>query len=149
MIIIYNLALILFLQPQTNKEYITKYYPIAKICEYIYGVPVSIQIAQAIMESGGGRSYIAKNSNNHFGIKYFQKSDLYTEFKDRSGTGWRSYSNSYIGYIDHAIFVNKHYKSVCFKNYTAWSGLKGYGRANYWSEIVNIVENMKLYTLDK
>ena len=54
MTIIYNLALILFLNPTSQQEYITKYYPVAKVCEFIYGVPTSIQLAQALAESGGG-----------------------------------------------------------------------------------------------
>jgi hypothetical protein len=65
--IIYKIALILFLEPQSQNEYIIKYYPVAKVCEYLYGVPTSIQLAQALAESGGGVSYIGKYSNNHFG----------------------------------------------------------------------------------
>ncbi|HET6212099.1 MAG TPA: sporangiospore maturation cell wall hydrolase GsmA [Micromonosporaceae bacterium] len=36
-----------------------------------YGVPASVTMAQAILESGWGRSGLASNDNNYFGIKCF------------------------------------------------------------------------------
>ena len=34
-----------------------------------YDIPASITLAQAILESNSGNSYLTRNSNNHFGIK--------------------------------------------------------------------------------
>ncbi|MCB0515927.1 MAG: glucosaminidase domain-containing protein, partial [Bacteroidetes bacterium] len=34
-----------------------------------YGIPASIKLAQAILETGAGKSYLAVSGNNHFGIK--------------------------------------------------------------------------------
>jgi flagellum-specific peptidoglycan hydrolase FlgJ len=44
------------------------------------GVPASITIAQAILESGWGRSGLAIKGNNYFGIKDTDKYDGYVEF---------------------------------------------------------------------
>ena len=104
MTIIYKIALILFLEPQSQNEYIIKYYPVAKVCEYLYGVPTSIQLAQALAESGGGVSYIGKHSNNHFGIKYYPEAFRGDCFTDRAGGEWRKYSTVIQGYFDHAFF---------------------------------------------
>ena len=37
------------------------------------GVPASITLAQGMLESGYGNSELAKNENNHFGIKCKRK----------------------------------------------------------------------------
>ncbi len=45
-----------------------------------YGVPASITIAQAILESGWGESALAVKANNYFGIKAALTSEPYVEF---------------------------------------------------------------------
>ena len=34
-----------------------------------YGIPASVILAQGILESANGQSQLARNENNHFGIK--------------------------------------------------------------------------------
>ena len=148
MTLLYKLALILFLEPTNNQEYIIKYYPIAYLCDWKYGVPTSVQLAQAIQESGGGRSNIAKNSNNHFGIKYYKNAYKGKYYTDRRGIKWRAYDSVIESYIDHAKFLNQHYNKVCFKDYTHWAKLKGYGEHNYWNIISQIIKQSKLYNYD-
>lgn len=146
--LLYKLALILFLEPTNNQEYIIKYYPIAYLCELKYGVPASIQLAQAIQESGAGRSNIAKNSNNHFGIKYYKRAYNGKYYSDRSGIKWRAYDSVIESYIDHAKFLNQHYNKACFKPAEYWSKLNGYGEHNYWQTIYKIVKLQKLTNYD-
>lgn len=43
--------------------------PAAQYTHKTYGVPASITIAQAILESGWGRSSLARECNNFFGVK--------------------------------------------------------------------------------
>lgn len=141
--LLYKIALVLFLTPQSQKDYTIKYYPIAKICEYIYGVPAEIQLAQALVESGGGRSYISMHSNNHFGIRYFPEAFRGECFTDRAGVEWRKYSTVIEGYIDHAKFLYYHYKSVCHKPYQEWARLRGYGEScKYWQHIVKVAKDI-------
>jgi flagellum-specific peptidoglycan hydrolase FlgJ len=51
------------------EDYILKYSTIAKAEMKRVGIPASITIAQGILESNFGNSELAKNANNHFGIK--------------------------------------------------------------------------------
>ena len=55
--------------PSTQQYYIDKYSDIAVREMNRSGIPASITLAQAVLESGNGNSTLARNSNNHFGIK--------------------------------------------------------------------------------
>ncbi|RMF00260.1 MAG: hypothetical protein D6772_06575 [Bacteroidetes bacterium] len=50
-------------------SYIERYMDEAVINMYETGIPVSITLAQGILESGAGASNLARKTNNHFGIK--------------------------------------------------------------------------------
>lgn len=51
------------------KAYILRFHNVAQIEMQKFGIPASIQLAQGILESDCGESTLAKNANNHFGIK--------------------------------------------------------------------------------
>ena len=53
----------------TVDSYIERFKDIAITEMNRYGIPASITMAQAILESGTGKSDLAKYANNHFGIK--------------------------------------------------------------------------------
>ncbi|MBT8255010.1 MAG: glucosaminidase domain-containing protein, partial [Bacteroidia bacterium] len=50
-------------------NYIDDYSTIAKDEMLQYGIPASITLAQAILESGAGNGELTRKANNHFGIK--------------------------------------------------------------------------------
>ena len=50
-------------------KYIKEYAPLAIEQMDKYKIPASITLAQGLLESGAGRSVLARKSNNHFGIK--------------------------------------------------------------------------------
>ncbi len=56
---------------QACLAYVKKFTPIAKMEQQKFGVPVSITLAQGLLESDAGESRLAKSSTNHFGIKCF------------------------------------------------------------------------------
>ena len=56
-------------QSEVTLNYINKYKGIAIKEMERTGIPASITLAQAIVESGSGESNLAKKANNHFGIK--------------------------------------------------------------------------------
>jgi flagellum-specific peptidoglycan hydrolase FlgJ len=53
----------------TVDQYIEKYSAIAVDEMYRSKIPASITLAQGILESGNGNSRLAREANNHFGIK--------------------------------------------------------------------------------
>ena len=48
--------------------YVSRYVPIAKIEQNLYGIPTSITLAQGLLESDAGGSRLATQNNNHFGL---------------------------------------------------------------------------------
>ncbi len=130
------------------------------------GIPASITLAQGIIESGYGTSGLAKNSNNHFGIKckgnwtggkYYHKDDDYVNGKLVKSC-FRTYDNPADSYYDHSEFliVNKRYSSLfslAKTDYKGWAkGLKkaGYATAkNYATLLINTIEKYDLYQYDR
>jgi Mannosyl-glycoprotein endo-beta-N-acetylglucosaminidase len=131
------------------------------------GIPASITLAQGIHESSWGRGELAKNSNNHFGIKckdYWGGSSFYFKDDDYDRRGnlikscFRAYENPEKSYLDHTEFLMKtaHYQRL-FKysntDYRRWAkGLKSCGYATdkeYANKLIRTIEKYKLYKYDR
>ncbi|MDZ7848923.1 MAG: glucosaminidase domain-containing protein [Owenweeksia sp.] len=52
-----------------QQQYIDKYKEVAIREMRQFGIPASITLAQGLLESGSGNSFLATEANNHFGIK--------------------------------------------------------------------------------
>ena len=95
---------------QRNKayeDYIKKYRSIAVDEMKHYRIPASITLAQGLLESGAGRSELARKSNNHFGIKcggsWDGRSVRHTD--DAPNECFRAYKHAKDSYRDHSKFL--------------------------------------------
>jgi LysM repeat protein len=143
----------------TREEYIAKYQVLAINEMNRSGIPASIKMAQACLESGNGNSELSKKSNNHFGIKckssWTGKSVRYDD--DSKNECFRKYNSVEDSYIDHTDFLmnNPRYYFL-FEldptDYVGWAhGLKkaGYATAkDYAHRLIKIIEENQLYRLD-
>lgn len=140
--------------------YIKKYRKIAIKEMRIYGVPASITLAQGILESGNGKSRLAKKGRNHFGIKCTSDWNGRTirEDDDKKDECFRRYRKAKHSYRDHSEFLatKKRYAFLFEydkKDYKAWAnGLKKAGYAtnpNYPSLLINLIEKYDLDRYDK
>jgi len=148
-----------FAQTSSVKErteaYINNYKDLA-IQEMIRtGVPASIKLAQGILESQFGESPLAKNANNHFGIKCkteWTGEKIYQD-DDAKGECFRVYKSPEESYRDHSDFLKTrpHY-SFLFKleptDITGWAyGLKRAGYATnktYPERLLRVIEDYQL-----
>jgi hypothetical protein len=153
------LSVCFFAQSQTKntvtENYILQYRKIAIENENQYGIPASITLAQGIIESGSGRSTLAKQGNNHFGIKCHNSwtgKRMYQD-DDEKGECFRVYDNAEQSYTDHSLFLTKMKRyAFLFKidktDYKSWAkGLKQAGYAtnpNYSNLLINIIELYEL-----
>lgn len=67
-----------------------------------YGVPASVTLAQYATESGYGKSWLAKNANNYFGIiGSYNGQSVY-----RTDRNWRKYSSIAESFDDHGRLLS-------------------------------------------
>lgn len=144
----------------TRLEYIAQWADVAIEHMEIYGIPASITMAQAILESGVGNSELARTANNHFGIKCGNEwtgSKVYHD-DDEKGECFRSYPSAKESFNDHAEFLHKRSRYQFLFDYDTddyenWAkGLKQAGYATsptYAERLIKIIEEEHLYLLDK
>ncbi len=143
----------------SKEEYISTWSEEAVKQMLAHGIPASITMAQAILESGNGNSELARKGNNHFGIKCHNwKGKTMKVDDDKKNECFRVYKTAEESYKDHSLFL-KNGKRYAFlfdykrTNYKAWAkGLKKAGYATnpkYPNLLIRIIEDYQLYELDK
>ena len=155
-------------QQQAYLDYVENYKYVAIEEMKRGGIPASIKLAQALLESNAGRSKLSQGSNNHFGIKCGKNWEgPYAQFKDddyKNGqlveSCFRAYNDVVESFADHTEFLrNKNkYSRYGFLftldplDYKAWAyGLKDAGYAtdmNYPTNLIAIIERYELYKYD-
>ena len=139
--------------------YISKYKEIAKNSMQQFGVPASITLSQALLESGSGMGNLCVQANNHFGIKcrkdWTGPSVKYDD--DAAQECFRKYSDPEDSFKDHSQFLlSKPWYAKLFKldikDYKSWAkGLKAAGYATdplYPQKLITLIEKYKLYEID-
>lgn len=146
-------------QKLTRAQYIEKYAPMAVESQLLYGIPASITLAQGCLESANGNSRLAREANNHFGIKCGGSWDgpSLAHDDDAPQECFRSYSSVAESFVDHALFLSERerYRSLFDldpKDYKGWArGLKAAGYATnpaYADLLIRIIEENNLQRFD-
>ena len=146
----------------TNSQYlryIDKYKEMAVDQMLRYKIPASITLAQGLLESGAGTSTLAREANNHFGIKCggSWKGPYVLRDDDARNEKFRKYRSVAESYEEHSLFLKQPRYSSLFKlsprNYKGWAhGLKRCGYATnpkYASLLIDLIERYDLSQYDK
>ncbi|HKM31152.1 MAG: LysM peptidoglycan-binding domain-containing protein [Bacteroidales bacterium] len=144
--------------PQARKQYIDTYKDIAVRQMHTYGIPASIILAQACLESGDGNSRLARQANNHFGIKCHDwEGDSIFHDDDEPGECFRKYSTAEDSFLDHSVFLRTRPRyAFLFElekdDYKGWAhGLKQAGYAtnpHYATLLIDVIEKNDLHRFD-
>lgn len=147
------------LQEVSVRSYINSFSQVAVSEMDKFGIPASITMAQAIIESRSGTSILAVKNNNHFGIKCFSKTcpkghcSNFTD--DHHKDFFRAYSGSWDSWRAHSDFLMKNsYRRLLKygKDYKLWArGLRDLGYATdqtYDKKLISVIEKYNLYKLD-
>lgn len=140
-------------------KYIDTYNSLAVDHQKKYRIPASITLAQGILESGAGQSKLARQSNNHFGIKCHSdwKGGRSYHDDDLRGECFRKYRKVEESYDDHSRFLAERSRyAPLFKlnitDYKGWArGLQKCGYATdraYANKLIKIIEDYELYRYD-
>ncbi len=140
-----------------KRDFANKYKELAVLNEEFFEIPYQITLGQAILESNAGKSSLAANNNNFFGIKCGQtvcvhkkkctskktKEEVNGVMVDKISK-FRCYENERLGFIAHGQFLQKPRYAKISGNYKDWAkGLKRQGYAtdsNYPSKLINVIE---------
>ena len=159
-------SLLFFMSPVSGQtrvkayeEYAERYGDLAREHMDRYRVPASIKLAQAILESGGGLSELARQSNNHFGIKCHREWDGPKVYAADDGPNdcFRKYERVEDSYRDHSEFLvnGARYHSLfnlSITDYKGWArGLQKSGYATdraYANKLIKLIEDYELYRYD-
>lgn len=142
--------------PQHIEKYIQKYLTTAQKEAELFNIPVSITLAQGIIESNAGRSELARKHNNHFGVKYRGRGKYAVYRDDTPKDKFQVYKSAWWSFRDHSrLLTSKHYRHLTKlkrTNYKGWArGLKkcGYATAPKYAEIlISIIEKYELWRYD-
>jgi len=139
--------------------FINKYKDMAITEMEKFGIPASIKLAQALIESRAGESRLAVSNNNYFGMKCFskkcKKGHCTNATDDHHKDFFRKYKNVRESWNAHSSLISRgrYAKLSQFGNdYKKWAtGLKKAGYAtdkNYDKKLINTIEKYRLYQLD-
>lgn len=122
------------------------------------GIPASITLAQGLLESANGNSSLAREANNHFGIKCHSdwQGNYVLMNDDAPNERFRVYNSAEDSYRDHTEFLKRQRYAFLFEldrnDYKSWAqGLKKAGYATnprYPELLIGIIERYGLYRFD-
>ncbi|GHT04635.1 N-acetylmuramoyl-L-alanine amidase [Bacteroidia bacterium] len=143
----------------TYEAYVHQYSDLAVVHMKKYKIPASITLAQGLLESGAGKGRLAREGNNHFGIKCHEWTDAKIYQKDDGPNDcFRVYKRVDDSYDDHSKFLAERQRyamlfSLNPRDYQAWAkGLKQCGYAtdpNYANKLIKLIEDYELYRFDE
>lgn len=132
----------------TISSYIEEHKKVAQQLMRESGVPASVILAVAIHESAYGNSKVAKNLNNHFGIKGKNNSKtIRSAYK-----GYNSVLNSYndfVGLLKRRKATQALFQNTSATDYNTWvMGISrsGYSTSKEWSS--RVLSTISRYNLD-
>lgn len=140
-------------------DYVDTYKSIALDHMKKHKIPASITLAQGLLESGAGKSSLARDANNHFGIKCHKDWTGGKVYKadDNPNDCFRKYKKVEDSYEDHSQFLKRSRYSPLFSlkttDYRGWArGLQQLGYATdqaYANKLIKLIEDYELYQYDK
>ena len=145
----------------TCEKYVERYVRVAIAEKEKFGIPVSITLAQGLLESDAGCSRLAKDNSNHFGIKCFSKKckkghcSNYSD--DHHKDFFRIYINVWTSFRSHSEFLTKKRYRKCFKlevtDYKGWAhelSKAGYATdPKYADKLIGVIEGLELWQFDR
>ena len=150
----------------TNKSFIKKIGNAAIKHYNKYKILPSLTIAQAILESGWGKSALAKDCKNFFGMKWVEgcgcKCKTYKTSEQRSDGSYYIVSAKFRKYSSYSGGIKGYYEFLQYPRYKNLKGVSDYKTAcklikedgwatslSYTSTLISLIEQYDLTSFDK
>jgi len=144
-------------QNATYLAYIEAWKEVAVQQQVDYGIPASITMAQALLESDAGRSELAVEAKNHFGMKCTSDwmGGVYYHDDETKNECFRQYGDAAESFRDHSLFLKRPRYESCFEiaveDYEGWAyRIRQCGYATdpmYSQKLIRLIETYRLDTL--
>ena len=165
----FSAAPALYSSGETQQQFIDRIAPLAQEDEKKWKVPASVSMAQAILESGWGKSTLTTQYHNYFGIKCWagQTSTYPTGCVDMATgeyyggayvtitAGFRVYANAQDSFMDHGQFLNVNSRYAPAFSTTSSDAFAraihaaGYATSPTYSDsLINLMKIYNLYQYD-
>lgn len=120
-----------------------------------FGIPASIILANAALQSHAGQRPIAQKSNNHFALPCTP--DWQGASEEVDGKCFRTYENAWTSFRDHSYYITTGrmaaLKQLKNSDYKTWAKALENGDfsndADYAMQLIKVVEKYELTKLDK
>ena len=148
-------------------QYIAQHKHLAMQEQRLTGIPASIKLSMALLESGCGQSYLATKGNNHFGIKWWNVAndgaaflETFDDDKDKHGkripSRFVKFSSVEASYKKHSDVLLRARYQILFSypssDYRSWAfGLEACGYATakgYGLRLIELIEKYDLTQYD-
>lgn len=136
------------------QAYIKRFVSVAKTEQEKYGVPVSIILANGLLQSQAGQREMTTKGNNYFALDC--SSDWVGATLKDEGNCYRSYQNAWTSFRDYSLFVTTgHYANLPqlgSSNYRDWAiALEDMGYAgtpDLAKQLLHVIDTWQLFQYD-
>lgn len=134
------------------KSFIKRFVHVAINEQKKYGVPVSITLANSLLNADVGKRKMTKRSNNYFAIPC---TDKWSGKKLEADHCYRAYESAWSSFRDHSLFLTKELKlsSLYDEDYKAWAkALEASGKfdiKDLEKNLIKVIEQLELYRFDE
>jgi flagellum-specific peptidoglycan hydrolase FlgJ len=141
----------------TSQSYIEKFKDDAVRIMHQSGIPASIVLAVAMHESACGNSTLAREFNNQFGVKGFDKNVLIVHNKKKL-TSYKKYGSVLESFEDFSRIISgrkqlSYLQNLTHYDYVGWArGIQksGYAASRKWaSQVLGLIKKYQLNLYDE
>ncbi len=140
--------------PYAQEQYLKRFAKVVVEERRKFGIPSSILLASAFLQSHAGERTIAQQSNNHFAIPC--TTGWSGPSKNVAGQCYRQYENAWMSFRDNSLYLStgkfSKLQSIDSTDYQAWAvrleqlGYSEYD--NFAQQVIQVIEHYGLTALD-
>jgi flagellum-specific peptidoglycan hydrolase FlgJ len=127
---------------ETKRGFLKHFHQVAVAERKKYGIPASIILANALLQSYAGKRDVTLKNFNHFALPC--NFNWNGEVEKVDGKCYRKYENAWTSFRDHSVFITsgKFAKLRSYNNYDYKAWAKGLEKLGYPSDINNLADRL-------